>query len=147
MPIKRAPPPRSKIRTRKKPEQVGYKKPPKHSQFKPGQSGNPKGRPKGARNQDTIVTEIMSCRLEDLKKKDKAKLSNRELVIMKLLEKALKGDQRAIDKVLDLDAKIQAKIAEANNSVSKTLKEIDEHDKAMLADLFPGSPDTEGSET
>ena len=25
---------------------VGYGKPPKHSQFKPGQSGNPRGRPK-----------------------------------------------------------------------------------------------------
>jgi hypothetical protein len=29
---------------------VGYGRPPKHSQFKPGQSGNPRGRPKGARN-------------------------------------------------------------------------------------------------
>jgi hypothetical protein len=28
---------------------VGYGKPPKASQFSPGQSGNPKGRPKGAR--------------------------------------------------------------------------------------------------
>lgn len=27
-------------------EKVGYKKPPRHSQFKKGQSGNPKGRPK-----------------------------------------------------------------------------------------------------
>ena len=28
--------------------EVGYRKPPKHSQFKPGQSGNPNGRPRGA---------------------------------------------------------------------------------------------------
>ena len=26
--------------------EVGYGKPPKHSRFKPGQSGNPKGRPR-----------------------------------------------------------------------------------------------------
>jgi len=25
---------------------IGFKKPPKHARFKPGQSGNPKGRPK-----------------------------------------------------------------------------------------------------
>ena len=30
--------------------QVGYRKPPVHTRFKPGQSGNPKGRPKGPRN-------------------------------------------------------------------------------------------------
>ncbi len=29
---------------------VGYGKPPKNTRFKPGQSGNPKGRPKGAKN-------------------------------------------------------------------------------------------------
>lgn len=30
--------------------EVGYAKPPKDTQFKPGQSGNPRGRPKGAKN-------------------------------------------------------------------------------------------------
>jgi len=31
-------------------EKVGYKHPPRHAQFKPGQSGNPRGRPKGRRS-------------------------------------------------------------------------------------------------
>ena len=30
--------------------EVGNGKPPEHSRFKPGQSGNPRGRPKGAKN-------------------------------------------------------------------------------------------------
>ena len=30
--------------------EVGYGKPPKSTQFKPGRSGNPKGRTKGSRN-------------------------------------------------------------------------------------------------
>jgi hypothetical protein len=34
---------------------VGNKKPPRHTRFKPGQSGNPSGRPKGRRNFDTIL--------------------------------------------------------------------------------------------
>jgi hypothetical protein len=38
--------------------EVGYKKPPKHSQFKKGQSGNKKGRPKGSKNANTLIHEI-----------------------------------------------------------------------------------------
>jgi hypothetical protein len=34
---------------------VGYGKPPTHSQFRPGQSGNPAGRRKGVRNLMTDV--------------------------------------------------------------------------------------------
>ena len=38
--------------------QVGYCRPPLHSRFKPGQSGNPKGRPKQSRNMRTIVKQV-----------------------------------------------------------------------------------------
>jgi hypothetical protein len=36
---------------------VGYGKPPKHTQFKPGKSGNPQGRPKGTKNLKTDLAE------------------------------------------------------------------------------------------
>ena len=39
----------------RKTEQVGYGKPPKLTRFKPGQSGNPRGRPRGALNMATVL--------------------------------------------------------------------------------------------
>lgn len=39
--------------------EVGYGKPPRTHQFKPGQSGNPKGRPKGAKSEATILYELL----------------------------------------------------------------------------------------
>jgi hypothetical protein len=40
--------------TGEKQEEVGYKHPPKRTRFKPGQSGNPKGRPKGTSIKDRV---------------------------------------------------------------------------------------------
>ena len=39
---------------------VGYGKPPKHSKFKQGQTGNPKGRPKGRKSMRTIASGIFN---------------------------------------------------------------------------------------
>lgn len=44
-------------------EDVGYGKPPRRHQFKPGQSGNPKGRKKGVKNEITILKNCFSTRL------------------------------------------------------------------------------------
>ena len=40
--------------------EVGYGKPPRHSRFVKGQSGNPRGRPAGAKNFTTLLEEALN---------------------------------------------------------------------------------------
>ena len=42
---------------------IGYKKPPLHTQYKPGQTGNPKGRPKGVKNLSTDLQEELESKI------------------------------------------------------------------------------------
>lgn len=74
---------------------VGYCKPPAHGQFKPGQSGFPTGRPKGAKNEDTIVREVMSRRVALSLGGKVRKVSLLEAVWTKIADDALKGNAKA----------------------------------------------------
>jgi hypothetical protein len=42
---------------------VGYRKPPREHQFKPGQSGNPKGRPRGSKSFTTLLVEELGTKI------------------------------------------------------------------------------------
>lgn len=66
---------------------VGRGKPPKEYQFKPGQSGNPKGKPLGT----ISVVAALKRKLEEIKKdtSNKAKRTYLELLIETIFEKAL----------------------------------------------------------
>ncbi|MGY4185917.1 DUF5681 domain-containing protein [Bradyrhizobium sp. USDA 4459] len=43
---------------------VGYRRPPREHQFKPGQSGNKSGRPKGSKNEATIIDQLLNRKIE-----------------------------------------------------------------------------------
>ena len=45
--------------------EVGYRRPPQDTRFRPGQSGNPNGRPKGAKNKPPTNEDIESIFLEE----------------------------------------------------------------------------------
>ncbi len=75
--------------------EVGYGRPPKKSRFKPGQSGNPKGRPKGAKNEVTILREIMNRLIEIREGGRPRKISVLAAILLKFAESALKGDAKS----------------------------------------------------
>lgn len=82
--------------------EVGYGRPLKHSQFKKGQSGNPKGRKKGARGLKTDLRAELNARIEITENGKTVKLTKQQLMVKQLAAKAIKGDVRAISKLADL---------------------------------------------
>jgi Family of unknown function (DUF5681) len=81
---------------------VGYKKPPRHSRFQPGRSGNPRGKQKGVRNFGTDVKRTLEVpvRLNDQGRA--RRVSTQEAALLRLREKALSGDARSIVQILEL---------------------------------------------
>ena len=80
---------------------IGYRKPPKHTQFQPGRSGNPKGRRKGMRNLMTDVKRTLKVPVKIKERGRSRNVSTQEGTLMLLREMALSGDPRAIDRLLD----------------------------------------------
>lgn len=80
--------------------EVGYGKPPRHTQFKPGQSGNPNGRPKGSPPADELFLKE-AARLMKIESGGKIETISRiEVVVRQLFKTAAHGDLRAINLVL-----------------------------------------------
>jgi hypothetical protein len=74
---------------------VGYKKPPRHTQFKPGQSGNAKGRPKGAKNFATVIEQELCARIEVTENGRRKRISKREAIAKQTVNRAAAGDHKA----------------------------------------------------
>src|SRR3954463_11917889 len=78
------------------PAKVGYGCPPVHSQFKPGQSGNPSGRAKGSQNLKTLFNKVLNEEISLRDGSDIKKISKAEAVVRGVVIAALKGDPRNV---------------------------------------------------
>ena len=74
---------------------VGYGKPPITSRFKPGQTGNAKGRPKGHKNLKTLIRQAMTARIVIQEGSSNRQVSKIEGVVLRQLQNALKGNDRS----------------------------------------------------
>ena len=82
--------------------EVGYGKPPRHTRFLKGQSGNPRGRPSGAKNFTTLLRETLNETVIVTENGGRRKVSKRQAIITQLVNRSATADFRAIKILLDI---------------------------------------------
>src|SRR5271154_925175 len=83
--------------------EVGDRHPPKHSRFKPGQSGNPKGRPKGSVNLRTRITQQLRQPVTVTRNGRPVKMRKVDLIALQIVDSAAKGNLQAVQLAVRLD--------------------------------------------
>lgn len=107
--------------------EIGYGKPLKHTQFRPGVSGNSQGRPKGVHNLATDVKRTLSAPIK-VKEGGRTKTrSTQEGALMVVRDKAFRGDVPAIKVLLDLALRFNSASQDTPGQVLST------DDQAILA--------------
>lgn len=86
---------------------VGYGKPPRDHQFKPGQSGNPKGRPRGSKNEAAILHDLLHRRLEVRDGGRARRITVFEAILLRFTEDALKGNTKTANFLFNRYAALQ----------------------------------------
>jgi hypothetical protein len=125
--------------------EVGYGKPPRHTQFQKGTSGNAKGRPRGAKNLKTdLVEELQEQVLIREGGKGKA-VSKQRAMIKSLMARAVKGDTRAANLLLTMFLKLvpdEVDDKETNNLTETDLAILERFKKdAMKSPVAPETSD------
>lgn len=112
---------------------IGYANPPKAGQFKKGQSGNPKGRPKGRKGVGTILIERLYQKVTVRERGRERSVPLIEAKLMQLTQAMLKGDEKATALVLKLFAQYgEEEAAEVRGRTGFTPEE----DQSLLEDLL-----------
>jgi hypothetical protein len=82
--------------------EVGYGKPPRHTRFEPGRSGNPRGRPPGAKNMKTLLSKALNELVVVTEPGGRRKVSKREAIVTQLVNRSAKADYKAIQILLGM---------------------------------------------
>jgi hypothetical protein len=123
--------------------EVGYSKPPCHSRFKKGPSGNPNGRPGGAKNLSTLLCEALNELVIVAENGGRRKISKRLAIIKQLVNQSAKGDWRAVRLLLDIQQDIESRTEPqtSENSFGSADEKVIEPLKARLRGNKRGSDD------
>jgi len=113
--------------------EVGYKKPPKHTQFAKGRSGNPTGRPKGSKNLRTVLEETLNQKIQINQGGNSSTVTIMEAIVKRVANDALNGNRSAADLILKKWVTYFPELADPKKPPELTLIEIkmsrEEYDK------------------
>jgi hypothetical protein len=109
---------------------VGHGKPPKHAQFKPGQSGNPRGRPRNTSSfDDDIETELCSS-ITVLEGGERKRITKRRAIAKQHVNRALNGDVRSTELLFKIR---ERQPSEQQDNVGALLEEFREKNRRISA--------------
>jgi hypothetical protein len=112
---------------------VGYGKPPMHSQFKHGQSGNPKGRPKGTLNLATVLAQTLRESVVINENGQRKTITKLEAATKQLTNKAASGDLTALRHLITLVLTVEERSKAVALPPSPAL---DDADQKVLASVL-----------
>lgn len=122
---------------KEKSEYVGYKNPPRHSQFKPGQSGNPKGRPK--KKEDKSMEQAFRKELSTVVIVEEngklRKITKGQYMVKKMVTMAMKGEMKAFKLSLALWDKIESQSGNGLESFAEAFRLNHEQLKALAEEI------------
>lgn len=117
---------------KKKVYEVGYRKPPKHTQFKKGQSGNPSGKPKTILSEDEIVLRELNARVPITEGGKQKRMAKMEIVLKRQVNLAMQGDPKAVRFVMEnYRAAIKNREAADEDGVMHVTLVFDEEEERM----------------
>jgi hypothetical protein len=101
--------------------EVGFRKPPKRTQFRKGVSGNPGGRPAGRPNLKTVLKRILEEKVVINENGSRRTVTKFEAALKHLVNKAASGDLRALQQLTPLANSVE----QAVDVPTKKLSEAD----------------------
>jgi hypothetical protein len=110
-------------------DDVGYGKPPKDSRFRPGQSGNPKGRPKTSKNARTLLQKALNEKVLVNKGGVERWMTKLEVFIDNFVARATKDDRSAALLIKTMDQHDLMKAPEVRDTVIRFVNADDKKAK------------------
>jgi Family of unknown function (DUF5681) len=94
-----------------------YRRPPRKGQFKPGQSGNLRGRPKGSKNIRTYVNEHLNKKIPIIEGGKTRKAPRAEAIAIQLVNQAAKGEPKGLAAIMSLTREFDTAVGELRPNV------------------------------